>query len=291
MRLHITLRELEIFCAIAQYESVFKASEYMGLTQSAASQALGKLERIMGQPLFDRHGRRLLINEHGRLLLPQARSVLERSQEVERMFSGGALSLKVGASTTIGNYLMPAKLAAFRQIYPGANLKLSVGNTEHIVNMVANFEVDYGFIEGGCHHPDLYVSSWQDDELVVFISSKHPAAHQHLSSDELAKMPWLLREQGSGTREEVERMLQPHLKHFNLDMEVGDSEAIKHAVAAGLGVSCLSRYVIADLLEKNEVVPVISSLPVLNRQLRCIRHKAKELTRGMLAFLNFNTPV
>ena len=285
MKLHLTLRELEVFCAIVHCGNVQKAAESVGLTQSAASQALSKLEQTLGQSLFDRIGRQLVLNAHGRTLFARAHLLLQQAQELEGIFSRHALSLKVGASTTIANYLMPLHLSNFRHTYPDTHLALTVGNTEAVVAAVANAIVDIGFIEGGCHHPELRVFPWRDDDLVVFISSRHPKANAQLSRQQLASLPWLLREAGSGTREEVERMLLPYLGHFNLDMELGDSEAIKHAVAVGLGVSCLSRYVIQDMLESRQLVKVNAELPPLKRQLYCVMHKAKVFSSGLQAFL------
>lgn len=285
MRLHLTLRELEVFQAIAQHENVLKASEVVMLTQSAASQALARLEQAVQQQLFDRHGRRLTLNEHGRLFLPQARALLDRAQALEKTFTTGALSVRIGTSTTIGNYLMPSCLAAFRSQHTGSKLNLMVGNTEAVVNAVANFEVDFGFIEGICHHPELNTTPWRDDDMVVFASNSQPYATRRLTAEQLAQLPWLLREEGSGTREVVEQMLRPYLQHFNVDMELGDSEAIKHTVAAGLGVSCLSRCVIEDLIIQNKVVVLDTTLPPLRRTLYCVMHQDKEITRGMQAFL------
>lgn len=288
MSLHINLRELEVFCAIAAHEHVSRAAHDVALTQSAASQALGRLERALNVQLFDRHERRLILNEHGRLLLPRARALLEDAQELETLFTGQALSLNIGASTTIANYLLPPLLARFRNIYPHAGLEIEVGNTQNIVDAVAAFEVDFGLIEGPCHHVDLIPEPWLEDELVIFAPSHHPLAHRPLSNKALAQAPWLLREQGSGTREEVERLLYPHLGHLNLNVELGDSEAIKHSVAAGLGISCLSRRVVADLLNQGSIVEVRSNLPTLSRTLYRVHHKARQWNRGMATFMEIS---
>lgn len=284
MPLRLSLRELEVFCAIARHENVNRAAGDVALTQSAASQALARLEEALDVQLFDRHGRRLLLNEHGRLLLPRARALLDGALSLQGLFDGGALSLRLGASTTIASYVLPQRLAAFRRLDPDARLELTVGNTRAVVDAVAAFDVDLGLIEGPCHHPELELTPWLDDELVVFAAAGHPLTQARCTPQQLADAPWLLREPGSGTREEVERLLLPHLGRLRLDMELGDSEAIRHAVAAGLGVSCLSRRVVADALAAGRVAAVDAGLPPLRRTLYLVRHRDKAVTRGMQAF-------
>ncbi|MBW7567623.1 LysR family transcriptional regulator [Chromobacterium subtsugae] len=284
MSLHISLRELEVFVAVAELDTVTRAADRVALTQSAASQALCKLEQGLGAQLFDRVGRRLLLNEHGRLLLPRARALLDAAADVQGLFDGDALALRIGASTTIANYLLPPLLAAFRRDWPRARLELEVANTRDIVEAVAAFRVDFGLIEGPCHHPELLASPWRQDELIVFAAAGHPLAGRKVAAAELAQAEWILREAGSGTREEVERVLLPHLSRLAISMELGHSEAIKHAVAAGLGVSCLSRHVIADLLAAGAVVAVDADLPPLTRTLYRVQHRDKSASRGMAAF-------
>ncbi|SMF02906.1 LysR family transcriptional regulator [Pseudogulbenkiania subflava] len=286
MTLKLTLRELAVFVAVADCATVTRAADTLAMTQSAASQALASLESGLAAALFDRVGRRLLLNEHGRLLLPRARALLDQAQELQGLFSGGAIDLRLGASTTVANYLLPERIAAFRLAHPQARVELEVANTRDIVEAVAAFRVDAGFIEGPCHHPELVVMPWLDDELVPFCAAGHPLAGRVLTLEELAAAPWLLREPGSGTREEVERLLLAQLGRVNLVMELGNSEALKRAVAAGLGVSCLSRRVIDDLLRSGSVVELATALPRLMRRFHRIVHRDKTLTQGLSQFLD-----
>ena len=285
MSLRYSLRELEVFVAIARQGSVSRAAEVVALTQSAASQALAKLERALGQPLFDRCGRRLVLNENGRLLWPRAQALLDAAAQVQDLLADGGLSMRLGASTTIANYLLPPRLAAFRTAYPAARVQLTVGNTGEVVAAVAAMELDFGLIEGACHHPDLAVSDWQQDELVIIAPPGHALTRGRATRAALAGAAWLLREPGSGTREEVERWLHTHVGPVRMDMELGNSEAIRRAVAAGLGVSCLSRNVVAEALAAGSVAEVRTGLPSLSRPLRLVRHRERAPTRGMQAFL------
>lgn len=288
--LRLTLREVEVFAAIAAHGTVTRAADAVGLTQSAASQALDKLENGLGVALFDRIGRRLAINEHGRALLPRARVLLDSAHGIQGLFTAGEYRLRLGASTTIANYVLPPLLAAFRAAWPQAQVEMEVGNTQDIAAAVAHLAVDFGLIEGPCPHPDLQVEPWCEDELVVFAAATHPLAGRPVSRKELAAADWVLREPGSGTREEMERLLRPLLPRFGVSMELGHPEAIKNAVIAGLGVSCLSRQAIGRELAQRLVVPLQAKLPPLPRMLYRIRHPQKAVTAGMAAFFRLAPP-
>ncbi len=283
--MRITLRELEVFVAIAVHGSATTAASRVALTQSAASQALDKLEGSLGVRLFDRAGRRLVLNENGRRLLPQARALLGDAALLERLFETELPLFRLGASTTIANYLLPGPLADFRRRHPGAQLELRVANTRDIVDAVVDFSVDCGLVEGPCQHPALQVEPWQEDELVVFAAPGHPLAGRSLTAEALADAPWVLREAGSGTREEVERLLLAHLPGLRLELELGDSEAIKRTVAAGFGVSCLSRRVVEDWLSDGRLCTLQGPLPVLTRTLWRVRRRERVPGRGLQAFL------
>lgn len=285
MQLRISFRELEVFVAICEQLTVTRAAVALSMTQSAASQSLAALESAVGTALFDRVGRRLVANEHGRLLLPKARAILDLGQEAQNLFDGGAAHLRLGASTTIANYLLPQEIARFRSRQPHTGVELLVGNTQETIESVAAFRVDVGFIEGPCHHQDLQIVPWRDDELVVVVAGNHPFTARMPGLDELAAASWIVREAGSGTREEVERLLLPRLGAFSVSMELGDSEAIKYAVEAGLGVSCLPLRVVAEQLQQGRLYRL--PLPKLSRVLYRVMHRDKAMTRGIEQFLAF----
>lgn len=286
----LTLRQLQIFSAVARIGSTSAAAHSVALSQSATSAALGELEEVLGEQLFDRVGKRLMLNERGRALLPQALALLEAAQGIENGFiaDGGVVDLQLSASTTIGNYVLPPLLATFREQVPHARLQLRIGNTLEVVNAVGAFEVDLGFIEGPCHAPDISVVPWKEDELVVIAAPAHPLAKQakagKLTLRQLREARWLLREPGSGTREAVEQVLLPHLDYLEADMALGSSEAIKNAAAEGMGLSCLSRYVVQDLVAARRLVVLQTALPALRRRLMLIHHKKKPLSPTLRRF-------
>ena len=284
----ITLRQLQIFLAVAQSGSTTAAASMVALSQSAASAALNELEHLLGVQLFDRVGKRLVLNDSGRQLIPQARHMLDAAQTIERQFAdpSAGSELHIGASTTIGSYLLPAMIAAYRKDHAGARVRALVANTADIVDAVVNFEVDAGLIEGPCHADDVEVEPWMTDELIVVAAPRHPILRpaRKISLKMLREADWLLREAGSGTREAVEHALIPYLHYLPSSFEFGNSEAIKRATAEGLGISCLSRSVVQDMIESRKLVELATPLPTLRRHFYMVvsRHRAPSPSLGKL---------
>ncbi|MCB1956914.1 MAG: LysR family transcriptional regulator, partial [Rhodocyclaceae bacterium] len=209
--MRFTLRQLEVFVAVARSGSVSAASRVLSLSQSAASSALGELERQFDRPLFDRVGKSVQLNDSGRMLLPRAVELLDRAGEVEALLRGRTAygSIRIGATLTIGNYLATLIVADFLRAHPESQARLEVHNTARIVEQLLNFELDLGLVEGQCRAPELAVETWVADELVVFCAPDHPlAGHRVAGLQSLDGQPWILREQGSGTRETFEQAIR-----------------------------------------------------------------------------------
>ncbi|MDB6097437.1 MAG: hypothetical protein QOK23_4833 [Gammaproteobacteria bacterium] len=287
--MRITLRQLDIFRAIALTGSTSAAAQSVPLSQSAASTALGELEQNLNALLFDRVGKRLVLNDNGRALLPMALAVLDGARNVESAFAsadeGLIVNLRLFASTTLGNYILPKLLSQFRQALPMAKLDVRIGNTLDVVTAVKEFSADLGFIEGPCHEPDISIRPWFEDELLIVAAPTHPLAKARLTIKQLREAPWLLREPGSGTREAVELALLPHLLNIQPAMTLGSSEAIKNLVAEGLGVSCLSRSVVQDLLAAGRLCVLATRLPRLLRRTSLIHHRSKLLSTPLRNFM------
>lgn len=295
--MRLTLRQLFIFTAVADTGSTTAAGQRVALSQSATSGALNELEGLLGTQLFDRIGKRLLLNDNGRVLLPQARALLDATQEIEGQFGVGAAAgskevlatrLRVGASTTIGNYLLPALVASYKRAWPTVGIDMHIGNTREVALSVTRLEVDMGLIEGPCHETDLLVQPWREDELVIVCASGHPlrdeVAHNRVTQKSLRQARWLLREPGSGTREAVEHALLPHLNHLNGEMQLGSTEAIKQAAAEGLGLACLPLCAVQDLLTLGRLVVLNTTLPRLTRRFYLIRHRQKRFSANLERF-------
>ncbi len=292
--MRLTLRQLLIFTAVADTGSTTAAGERVALSQSATSGALNELESLLGAQLFDRIGKRLLLNDNGRALLPQARSLLDGAQKIESQFGLGSTGaataplvtrLRVGASTTIGNYVLPALIAGYSRTWPGAAVDVVIGNTRDIAAAVTRLEVDIGLIEGPCHEAELRVTPWLQDELVIVAAPTHALVQEGVQArvplKALRQARWLLREPGSGTREAVEHVLLPHLHHLDGDMQPGSTEAIKQATAEGLGLACLSLCAVQDLVTLGRLVVLRTTLPRLTRRFYLVHHQKKRLSGNL----------
>ena len=292
--MRLTLRQLLIFTAVADTGSTTAAGERVALSQSATSGALNELESLLGAQLFDRIGKRLLLNDNGRALLPQARSLLDGAQEIESQFGLGSTGaataplvtrLRVGASTTIGNYVLPALIAGYSRTWPGAAVDVVIGNTRDIAAAVTRLEVDIGLIEGPCHEAELRVTPWLQDELVIVAAPTHALVQEGVQArvplKALRQARWLLREPGSGTREAVEHVLLPHLHHLDGDVQPGSTEAIKQATAEGLGLACLSLCAVQDLVTLGRLVVLRTTLPRLTRRFYLVHHQKKRLSGNL----------
>lgn len=254
-----TLRQLEVFLAAAFHENLTRAAESLSMSQSAASSALRDLERQFDVQLFDRVGKRLQLNELGNTVRPKARALIDQARSLELALANHADigDLKVGATLSIGNYLAVEIMARYMVEQPGARVELEVANTATIVRKVASFELDIGLIEGETHHPELQMEHWRDDELVVFCAPDHPwAGKPWLTDDELVEAEWIVREQGSGTRQHFEWAMHGLLPRLHFKLELQHTEAIKRAVEAGLGIGCLSAITLVEAFERGSLVPL-----------------------------------
>ncbi len=279
-----SFRQLEVFLAAARSENLSRAAERLAMSQSAASGALRDLEQQFDIRLFDRAGKRLKLNELGRALQPQAEALLQQANALERSFDQHAAigRLKVGATLTIGNSLAVELLAQYLGLYPEARVDLEVANTARIAAQVANFELDLGLIEGELASPDLDVTPWREDELVVFCAPSHPLAGQRQIGDrELVAASWILRESGSGTRQTFDRAMRGLLGQLDIRLELHHTEAIQRAVAAGLGLGCLSRLTLEDAFARGSLLPLEVPERDLRRRFYIILHRQKYLSAGI----------
>jgi DNA-binding transcriptional LysR family regulator len=283
-----SLRQLQVFVAVARSGSVSQAAVDIALSQSATSTALSEFERQFDCQLFDRAGKRLRINALGGQLLPKAVELLDRAGEIEELLEGhaGLGSLRIGATLTIGNYLATLIVADFLRRHVEARVQLTVHNTATIIEQVAGFELDLGLIEGACHHPDLETQAWVSDELMVFAPPDHPLARRRkVGVAELMRETWILREKGSGTREVFEQAL----RHFHVEptirLELEHTEAIKRAVESGLGLGCISRLALKEAFRRGSLAPIHTPDLDLRRNFQFLWHRRKYRTSALREFL------
>ncbi|HQV22085.1 MAG: LysR family transcriptional regulator [Moraxellaceae bacterium] len=290
--MRITLKQLAVFVAVAKHGTVTRAAAELNLTQSAASMALSDFEGQLDCLLFDRIGKRLQLNDLGRKLLPHAINTVAHANELESIARGHGDkvgSLKIGASLTIGNYLMPSLIANFMNEHPQCQLSLDIANTSQIIQSLEQFELDIGFIEGFCHTPNLEAIPWQCDELVVFCAPNHPLAQRQsvrsLKESDFYDAQWILRESGSGTREVFDNAVIGRLPQLHILLELGHTEAIQRVVASGLGIGCASRLSLDEALQTGTLTLLHTPFWDLKRQLFMLIHRQKYRTYGVECFI------
>ena len=210
--------------------------------------------------------------------------MLDQARDLERGLEGQeqAARLRVGATLTIGNYLAAALMARFMRRYPAAEVTLSVANTEEIARQVGNFDIDVGLIEGEVADPDLEVTPWRDDELVVFCAPDHPFARKRVLSDrDLRSAAWIVREHGSGTRQAFDRAMRGLLPELRIALTLQHTEAIKRAVAARLGVGCVSRIALDDAIGRGSLKACRVPQRDFRRQFFFLLHRRKFRSAGI----------
>ncbi len=276
--MRFTLRQIEVFLAIAHVENVSRAAENIALSQSATSGALKELETQFDVQLFDRVGKRLQLNEQGRMLRPKAEALIEMAAALEDELArhDRAGNLKIGATLTIGNYLCVDLIEAYRRASPQAHINLNIANTESIKNELLNFDIDIGMLEGDIQHPDLNVQPWRSDNLICFCAPEHPLAQiKNVQIKDLINATWVLREIGSGTRQTFDRAMHGFLPSLNIALELEQTEAIKRAVSKNLGISCLSAIALQEDFSRGSLVSLACEEIDLSRKLYIAVHRHK----------------
>lgn len=286
----ISLKQLEVFLAVYQTGSTVAAAEQVFLSQSAVSMSLSELEKQLDTTLFQRVSKRLVATQQAHKLSSLAGTVLKQVEQIEYLFELKAESLVIGASTTIGNYLLPRLIRDFQEQHPEVDIRLAIFNSADICEGLLNYDYDLGFIEGENPFVELKAKVWMEDELVLFAAknSRFIELGEPLTSlNDLDHVPLILRETGSGTRTFVQKYLLQHLEG-SVVMELGNSEAIKQAVVNDLGVGCLSRHALQDLLELEKIdILRLRASKALRRSLYLLENKKSVHSLAYQKFVSF----
>jgi DNA-binding transcriptional LysR family regulator len=287
----MTLRQLEVFLAVARARSYRRAAQALHTSQPALSQHIRELETELTVKVFDRLGRSVALTEAGRLLethalrvfgaLNSAREALGELQGLQRG------SLVVGASTTPGIYVLPAVIGHFRRQYPGVELRLRIANSRLIEDRIRNNELDLGVVGGhGLAAGEECLVTGLDDELVLIVSPRHRWARRRtVAPTALASEPLLMREEGSASRDVMVRVLLQAGVRYQTAMELDHTEAIKQAVMAGLGVAFVSVHAIRREAAAGHLAAVrLAGVPI-RRHFHVIHHEARTLGPSARAFV------
>ncbi|HEY9832598.1 MAG TPA: LysR substrate-binding domain-containing protein [Stenomitos sp.] len=244
-----TLHQLKVFEAVARHNSFTRAAEELFLTQPTVSMQVKQLTKAVGMPLFDQVGKRLYLTQAGEELVKTCREVFEKLDQFE-MTIADLKGLKQGrlrlAVITTAKYFVPRLLGPFCKRYPGIDVSLQVTNHEHILNRL-NENLDDLYVMSQL--PDSIEVTYKrilDNPLVVLAPANHPLAQEkNIPIERIAAEPFIMREPGSGTRKAVQALFDEHKLSLKVQLDLGSNEAIKQAIAGGLGISILSLHTIA----------------------------------------------
>lgn len=248
---------LKVFITVADKKNFSKAAKALNLTQPAISFQIQTLEQYYQTMLFDRVNRHVKLTEAGELLLEYALSMNDLQSQLERkmqQLTGHVKgTLMIGASRTVGEYIMPYIICAFKNEYTDVDITLEIYNTKHVEDLVLSNHLDVGLVESQVKHDELMFQSILEDELVIVVPTTHPwAEREEVTLDELAGEPFIIREPGSGSRLVFEQALidaEFDVESLNIIMEIGNITAIKSAIISGLGISVMSKWAARDMVE------------------------------------------
>ena len=273
----ITLRQMEIFLNVVKSGHLTNVAKEMHLSQSAVSMSIKELESILGRPIFDRINKKLVLNEVGRAFHKEIDPIFKKLSDIEYEFKNSENKgmIRVGASTTIVDYLMPSIICSYMSSYPDVKITLKEGNTQEISEMIQEGSIDIGFVEGFVSGSDIIKEKIGVDELLVVTENESIATSDPVYIDKLASMRWVLREEGSGTREVFLDYIKEKVDDLNIFLELGHTESIKSILMNRVCLTCISRISVEKELREKKLFQV----PVKNfeckRDFLMIHHKDK----------------
>jgi DNA-binding transcriptional LysR family regulator len=286
----VNLHQLRIFSTVARLASFSRAAETLHISQPSVSIQVADLERSLGVELFEQLGKRIYLTDAGRVLESYAQRILtlveeaqEAVAEVTELHRG---RLAVGASTTPGTYILPKVLGRYEERFPKITVTLEIASTRRIQERLLRSEIDIGVVGWVASAQHFVIEPLLDDDLVVVVSAHHPlATSPGIPVAALADHRLILRERGSGTREAIEAAMRSVELDLTPAMELGSVEAIKEVVAAGLGVTILSRLAVAGETAAGRLAVVPVTDLALKRAFSIIYHRDKRLSPAIQVFL------
>ncbi|UJF18930.1 LysR substrate-binding domain-containing protein [Vibrio sp. SS-MA-C1-2] len=288
--MNIALKQLKVFVMVAKEKTITAASEKLFLSKPAVSMALTELEKNIGHKLFDRHNNRLLINHHGKRLLPLADELLKRTLDIESLFLDQDKlvgKLNIGCSDTIGNQIIPYLLQNFRSETGHVNQDVIINNTAAICQDISEFKLDIGLVEGAVSNNQLMTIPWLTDDMCIICHPEHPLSKlKSMTLNDIEEHSWILRESGSGTRDYFMNNLTPKLHKWSIAFELTNTQALINFVSCNLGLALLSYHSAKHAIDDGRVVSL--SVPLeISRQYSLVYHKEKYQSPLIQAFIEY----
>jgi DNA-binding transcriptional LysR family regulator len=294
--LQIDFRHLETFCCVAHLKSFSKAADDLFLTQPTVSGHILSLEQPLALRLFDRTSREVHLTKAGEVFLKYASKILSFRKELLNALSefsqGIRGELSLGASTIPGEYLLPKLMSDFKKEHPHFIIRLKIADTKEIVQYVLQDMVEFGVIGAKLNHPSLHFEKYEEDEIIIVAPPDHPMTRKkRVHVEELLKVPWIIREEGSGTQMAVEKALRKKgmsLKQFNVVMEMGSTSSVKEGVKAKLGLAFLSKRAAEEEMSQRLLSQIdVEGIEPISRQIYLVTHRGRTLSPIGMEFLRF----
>jgi len=294
--LQIDFRHLESFCRVADLKSFSKAADDLFLTQPTVSGHILSLEQSLSLRLFDRASREVRLTKSGEVFQEYASKILSLRKDLLNALSefsqGIRGELSLGASTIPGEYLLPKLMGDFKREHPHFMISLKIADTKEVIQYVLQDHVEFGIIGAKLSHPSLHYEKYEEDEIIVVGPSDHPLTRKkRVNLDELLKEPWIIREEGSGTRIAVEKALRrkaKSLKQFNVVIEMGSTSSVKEGVKAKLGLAFISGRATEGEVRQGSFSRIdVEGFEPISRQIYIVSHRRRTLSPMGMEFLRF----
>jgi DNA-binding transcriptional LysR family regulator len=279
---------MEIFLNVVKSGHLTNVAKEMKLSQSAISMSIKELENILGRPVFDRINKKLVLNEVGRAIHKEIDPILKKLTDIEYEFKNSENKgmIRVGASTTIVDYLMPSIICSYMSSYPDVKITLKEGNTKEITQMIQDGSIDVGFVEGFVSGSDIIKEKIGIDELLVVTADEKICKSCYI--DELAEKRWVLREEGSGTREVFLDYIKEKVDNLNIFFELGHTESIKSILMNRECLTCISKISVENEIREGKLHRVNVKNFECKRDFLMIYHKDKYHSTLFEKFLFFS---
>ncbi|EGW36318.1 LysR family transcriptional regulator [Desulfosporosinus sp. OT] len=280
---------LKIFVTVVEYKNFSRAAEELYLSQPSVSLQIRNLENELGSKLMNRSSKHLELTQSGEIFYDYAKQMLllydKAKEDIDQLTNVVTGSLKVGASYTLGEYILPFVLAEFAAQFPTVNIEASIDNTEEITQAVRANHLDIALVEGEVTHLDLDIRPLMEDEIILVVPNQHPLARLPIvTADHLQDQVWILRESGSGTRSFCDKLISDWGINVKKTYIFGSSQAVKQAVVAGLGMALVSCWIVRKELNAKELTRVSIKGKRLARSFSLIRSKNHEMSKAMEVF-------
>jgi DNA-binding transcriptional LysR family regulator len=293
----LDIHQLEIFAKVSELRSFSKAAKEMYLTQPTISQHIHALEEYLGTKILDRLGKEVVPTKAGEILYRYAKQITsvraEAQQALDHFLGKKSGHLTLGASTIPGEYIVPSLLGEFKKHYPAISITLRIGDTEEIVNELLARKIEFGIIGAKIVNPRLQYTPFVEDELIVVVPQGHRWWNRRsIDIDELTDEPFIMREEGSGTRISMEKRLQHHgitADNLNIIAEVGSTTAVKQAIKAKLGISLISARAVEEEIKSKQFKKVPIKRVHFIRTFFIIRDKKQTISPPCKALIPFLT--